>query len=123
MTYASASRIQPGGLRLPDLQVKAHDKDSGSNSNIAYRLLPSASHTTASDSLPFTIDAQSGEVLLTHPLQAARKDFGFYVEACDQPAEGRSLCSEPVEVSIHLAPEELPYNINIACNGIPVPEV
>lgn len=105
------------------LRIQAHDKDSESNTNIIYRLLPASQHISNSDSLPFTIDAQSGEVLLTHPLQPSSQEYEFFVEACDQPTEGRSLCSEPVDVSIRLAPEDLPLNISIACNAVPVPEV
>uniref|UniRef100_A0A158R7Q9 Cadherin domain-containing protein n=1 Tax=Taenia asiatica TaxID=60517 RepID=A0A158R7Q9_TAEAS len=123
---ASADRIQPEGLHLP-LRIRAHDADSSSaNARVIYRLLPSLSHQAAPvaiSSLPFIIDAQTGEVLLTQPLLPSKEDFRFFVEACDQPEEGQPLCSEPVGVTVHLAPQELPWRLNLSCSSISVAEV
>lgn len=124
-SWASGSRIQPGGLRLP-LRIQAHDGDSGSNAHIIYRLLPlssSSQYASNSDVFPFAIDAESGEILLTHSLQSSSENYGFFVEACDQPANGRSLCSEPVGVTVNLAPQKLSWHLNITCNSVPISEV
>ncbi|KAL5111856.1 Protocadherin Fat 4 [Taenia crassiceps] len=125
VNLASANRIQPGGLCLP-LRIRAHDADSSSaNVNVVYRLLPPLSHhaaIAATGALPFTIDAQTGEILLTRPLPPSNKDFRFFVEACDQPKEGQPLCSEPVEVTVHLAPQELLWPLNLSCSSISVAE-
>ncbi|CDS40649.1 fat cadherin tumor suppressor [Echinococcus multilocularis] len=126
MHLASANQIHPRGLRLP-VRICAHDADSsGGNARVVYRLLPSLSHHVASaatDAPPFVVDAQSGEVLLTRPLPPSSEDFEFFVDACDQPEEGRPLCSEPVGVTIHLTPQELPWRLNLSCSSIPIAEI
>ncbi len=118
MTFASANQLQAANVRLP-LRISARDADSGSNALLTYRLL--AQHSNAS--LPFAVDAQSGDVLLIRPLSPSQSHFGFFVEACDQPVGGRPLCSEPVGVTVYLADAEVPLKINVSCSSVATPEV
>ncbi|VDM31294.1 unnamed protein product [Hydatigera taeniaeformis] len=118
---APINQVRPRGLRLP-LRIRAYDADSiGANARVVYRLHHPASVSTSA--LPFVIDPQTGEILLTQSLPPSSKDFQFFVKACDQPEEGQPLCSEPVGVTIHLIPRELPWRLNLSCSSVSVAEV
>ncbi|VDD74274.1 unnamed protein product [Mesocestoides corti] len=110
--------VPAGELRLP-LRISAHDADTGANSRITYRLLTQHTNSTA---FPFAIDSQSGDILLTKPLTPGTGDFGFFVEACDQPEGARPLCSEPVGVTIYMADVELPWKVAASCSAVSVTE-
>ncbi|PSN37469.1 Cadherin-89D [Blattella germanica] len=66
-------------------QVKATDPDLGRNGMVLYDLQRPSNGTASMSPMPFAVDAQSGQVLVTDaPLPLGR--YALFIEASDQPA-------------------------------------
>lgn len=121
MTFASsANQItqKAASVRLP-LKIEAQDADSGPNGKVTYRLFGQQ----ANASLPFDVDPRTGDVVLLQPLNGNQSAaINFFVQACDQPTDGKPLCSEPIGVTVYLANVEVNSKPTITCSSVAVAE-
>ncbi|VDN09393.1 unnamed protein product [Dibothriocephalus latus] len=111
-------------VSLP-LRVTADDIDLGSNAHVIYRFPGVSQMPNSSFPLPFSIASNTGELLLNRAVTPTETHSGvisFQVEACDQPITGDSLCSEPVEVVVHLAPTDNLPNLTVTCSSNEISE-
>uniref|UniRef100_A0A183BDC7 Cadherin domain-containing protein n=1 Tax=Echinostoma caproni TaxID=27848 RepID=A0A183BDC7_9TREM len=105
------------------LFVKATDADLPENSHLVYRIFHPPSHAnraTESLSQTFTVDPQSGQLIVQHAITRADLDeWQLFVEACDSLNTGLSSthCSSPAKVHIRLAAREPPNLPRIHCTA------